>query len=480
MTTVAGVDSVQGGVETVKAGPSSFNGRKTYSTKRFTHKFQHYIDNATSIPQYNNANFTVTGSQIVSQAMGCGCFIIPYYNLGAATNPGDWAREFANCQRIKVKSLGFKITRMSMVAQQVTVPSGTQTIVNQWEGKPRVMVYIDHDYIMDDFVGVDQNLSAGSMNASSVRWADNSVTSASGYAGGSPEVNCYSTINYISTANGNQAMVVQWPSNVNAGKLEKVSHYIPICQSQNTVNGTAPLNQTDVPQVMTGGANFMSTQNMYDTIDDYIPCQFHNLEDDIRFKWTDPNPVWISTCYLPRPEPTITNLTTGFVAQPAAYQPMIPSWPRNRAQALNTPWKKTYYPMTRTQNVQGVINTTTGDLVTSVNNSLMAPPVGQYDLATEQPPLVYIRVPPVLGTTGLLQQTIMFECEYEMEIECEHFNYPYPIQNADGYDYRGGSYGSGISNSVPNLFGNVPLFGMYNNFDTFGMHAQNGNVPVVW
>ena len=155
------VDSSQGTIKepTITINKTQPAGRNTY-TRCYKRTYCHYISNvgATSVQAPTQVNayakaFPTTPGQSKCNFYYEGAYVVPYHNVGVATVPGTWNRDFCNVDKVRVKGFGFKVKSITVLQEQIVTRSSSTSLENTFQGKPHLQMFIDHEHLYDRNVG---------------------------------------------------------------------------------------------------------------------------------------------------------------------------------------------------------------------------------------------------------------------------------------------------------------------------------------
>lgn len=429
--------------------------------KTYKRTYQHYINNTNSAPNFTARtlfNVGTTPTPLPGIEWNEGLFPIPYYNLGAALDPGKYSREFANVGRVKLLSLGYTIKKISVMQETLTTRGSTTVVENTFEGKPFFMRFRDRQHLFDQCVGYAGATTA--VQAGCMAYTESSQNAQGiAYAGVMPT---FTNVNQLYPGNASSSnMVVQWPASQAQGNMKQASFYVRVPNTNSEGTAVAPGGDGLVPGDGGTGVSPVAPASCYLSILDYIDCDVLSEQDEISFTWHNRLPAWRNTTRQDQ-------LTFGSLAlQTGQLGTIANGWPANRVAALSEPYRLSLANEVEDWG-EGTLVSSQGSLYLDNPN---IPPSDANNFSDVRPEVHYLKMNPVYGPVGQITLVGYLVIEYHMTLELEDAAYTFPLQNMFTYNVTGAftqtQFGN-VANQDPNFPYTVPGNSWVNYRDTRG------------
>lgn len=334
----------------------------------FRRRYSHYIDSSNNEgTATERLNFIGTTS---AREFRDGSSSIPYQNFGISMTPAQYLLFTAQCNMVKVHSMGFEIKKITILQENLTTRAQGTTLENTFQSRPSVLLFPDKTHMFDETVGVSGLTNAGA---------------STGVNTGNPRLmRALIGLPTLATAMNNDTTV-------------------------GTLTYTYPGSQTDggMPEVswyMANGESYLRDGRWY--LDDMIDPIVLGEGEKHRFEWKNPHPQWHKSGIQPWKGVCASNAATLLPFVPGGY------WPSSRADALGMYYKGSFFD----QVSDNAYDSTGASAQTARRAGL--PTKGQDHWTGDTvPPYHYIKLPPLFGPTSKMNFTVELWIEYFADIE---------------------------------------------------------------
>ena len=338
-----------------------------------------------------------------------GAYVVPYHNVAVSTMPRHWITDFVNVDKVRIKSLGFKVKNITVLQEQIVTRAASTSLENTFQGKPHLQMFIDGHHSYDRNVG-HTPAGGGPVGMASAEhahcmWAMggkkvNGVTAANTPWNVNPSQPTFIEPSIISV---NNYFLEPYPQTQAQGELPHVGLYmLESYPGQTTTFPWATMKPNDKYAVL--------NRHMFvDVFDTKIVSE----GDQPGFVWVNPEADWRTICredysYPDKDQQVARNSTTSF--------------PPTRDSAMSWPYRRFWSNETTEKGRNNY--TKDHDAEFDYYNRTIGNTHSSSDIWSDNvPPNVFLKVEPLLGPTGPINITAQVYIEYTMELEFHEARY---------------------------------------------------------